>query len=571
MLTCVKTRTCIERALGHIKNYGRASGAKINEEKSELMVFKQCDIPSNAWGLKTIETERKILGIFIGKDEKSAMERTWKEVLGKIKNLLNLWYARGLNLKGKVIVVNALILSKINHILGSCELPTWVLNSLNKAISTFFWKGKANLIARRTLIANKREGGLALIDISVKRDALRLKLMGRYLNAERQLPWKDFLTGLLTKYGERGVYNLCAFTPRNIKAGLSGFYREVLEAWDKLLPHLRPDVKGKAQVLRLPFLSNPSFVGQGRPLINCHLSQAGLTAVGSVCGKNGMFDLVGVKKRLRVEGRTYRMQRLKIIKGIFDDCMRKEWIGRMGVDVVRDKPLGFFLCLDDKLKSIEQIQTKIFYSILIKKEISKPAAEKSWAKVFPGHQLNRIWSNIEFKFIPPGIFNSDFKIRHRRIFTSIVLHQIHKDKFNRMCAVCGKEEEDFEHLILCCSALKVFRAYIKDLVTVGCGVKDMTGILWDWTWCFGLPKTRVGQETGLPNTCLAFARQAVLIRRNYALFENKTMDLKRLFANSIKAHWTTLYAYKKDLMEDYISEENKLFWVDDGNGIVFSF
>lgn len=66
----------------------------------------------------------------------------------------------------------------------------WALNLLDNAIS-FLWRGKGNSIDHRVLIAKKREGGVGLIDISAKRDALRLKLISRFLDSTRQSPWKD--------------------------------------------------------------------------------------------------------------------------------------------------------------------------------------------------------------------------------------------------------------------------------------------------------------------------------------------------------------------------------------------
>lgn len=71
------------------------------------------------------------------------------------------------------------------------------------------------------------------------------------------------------------MYNLCAFSPGNVRAGLSGFYREVLEAWDKILPYLRPDCKGKEHVLKLPFLSSPFITWKSKPLLSSHLREAG--------------------------------------------------------------------------------------------------------------------------------------------------------------------------------------------------------------------------------------------------------------------------------------------------------
>ncbi|KAK9523315.1 hypothetical protein VZT92_019715 [Zoarces viviparus] len=144
-----------------------------------------------------------------------------------------------------------------------------------------------NMIARRTLIAKKREGGLDLIDIGAKRDALRVKLIGRFLDEKRQHPWKDALTGLLADYGEGGLYNLYALSPRNVSGDWPGLFREALEAWDKFLPHLRPDVHHKGHLMRLPFLNSPFFLHNGRPMVSKALRVAGLTTLGDVCGGGG--------------------------------------------------------------------------------------------------------------------------------------------------------------------------------------------------------------------------------------------------------------------------------------------
>ncbi|CAJ1079165.1 pol-like protein [Xyrichtys novacula] len=148
----------IDKVLKHIHDYEKVAGAKMNLEKSEIM-FCGSNVDSvNKWNFAEVNKPKRILGVYVGKNENEATRTNWEIVITKTKNILNLWKARGLTLKGRVIVTNALVLSKINHIMGVCELPHWALNSLNSVISSFLWRGKGNLIAHRVLIANKREG-----------------------------------------------------------------------------------------------------------------------------------------------------------------------------------------------------------------------------------------------------------------------------------------------------------------------------------------------------------------------------------------------------------------------------
>lgn len=90
--------------------------------------------------------------------------------------------------------------------------------------------------------------------------------------------------------------------------------------------------------------------------------------------------------------------------------------------------------------------------------------------MFPNKQIHVIWANLDLQHIPPRPSSW-----HRRIFTSIVLHQIHKDKFERVCAVCGLENEDFEHLVLYCPALAEFKEYIETLLNKHYGAQLEVG------------------------------------------------------------------------------------------------
>lgn len=122
----------------------------------------------------------KILGVYFGTVASVARDRSWSELLLKVRNRLALWKMRCLSLKGKV-VVNNLVLSVILHTLNVHGMPKERLHKLQSAISSFLWRGGGNLIAHSTLIGKVKEGGLAYRDIATFKDAARIKVIKKFL------------------------------------------------------------------------------------------------------------------------------------------------------------------------------------------------------------------------------------------------------------------------------------------------------------------------------------------------------------------------------------------------------
>lgn len=114
--------------------------------------------------------------------------------------------------------------------------------------------------------------------------------------------------------------------------------------------------------------------------------------------------------------------------------------------------------------------------IMVAKILNTQASEKHWRRLVPTRVIHTIWQSIEIPFITSNSFHLHFKIRHRRIYAGIVLHQIAKQVYSRICCMCGETDE---HMFLNQQEKKK-----KNLTT---------------------------------NTVLAFARQAVWIKRNNAL------------------------------------------------------
>lgn len=225
----------IEMILTHVNTYEKASGAKINNTKSEIVSIGKVNVSSNKWGFKEIKEHRKVLGVHIGVKQEKAEEQTWKKIICKIKKTLNMWRNSGLFLRGRVIVTNALMMSKMTHALSTCSLPKWAAQEINQAVNSFIWKAKTNTIAHNTMIGDLKLGSVKLVDLDCRKEALRLKLVGKLLAHKGEMPWLDSFKKHLESFGLGSEFNLLQYHKQGSYNHIPKLFQEVLDAWGKVL------------------------------------------------------------------------------------------------------------------------------------------------------------------------------------------------------------------------------------------------------------------------------------------------------------------------------------------------
>ncbi|MGL4253733.1 MAG: hypothetical protein ACRCR2_06790 [Fusobacteriaceae bacterium] len=136
----------------------KVTGAKINVEKNVYMRFGEAPILPACIDFKEKE-EIKILGVNLGKDEKRSRDKVWEEIAGGMKRRLIFWKQRDLELKGKVIIANSLMLSKMWYILSVTAMPMWVEKQVKNVVLGFLWNNKPPRIVYAILIGSQEEGG----------------------------------------------------------------------------------------------------------------------------------------------------------------------------------------------------------------------------------------------------------------------------------------------------------------------------------------------------------------------------------------------------------------------------
>lgn len=219
----------VKRVMEKTKLYCEGSGAKINEGKTAYMKFGRAEVLTGVFKFMEVQ-EMKILGAILAKNEKGAMDSLWEETVGGMERRLFFWRSRFLSLKGKILVVNMLMLSKMWYILHVMPLPDWVFKKIKKSVLEFLWDKKPPRIAYLTLIGKPEEGGMDLVDIEQKMKSMRVKVVRKYLDDKNKAEWKRLMGFYLNKCGNFNLgENILWMKLKNwMMEGIPRFYKEVL-------------------------------------------------------------------------------------------------------------------------------------------------------------------------------------------------------------------------------------------------------------------------------------------------------------------------------------------------------
>ena len=567
----VRDMGSIKRIVDHLHVYGKASGAKINIDKSELMCVgnvgaQGCDIP-----FKVAKDYIKILGVNIGVKEKEARDITWTGVLNKMKQTLNFWKQRGLRLKGKVIVINALILSKVVYVMGALDIPEWVLKEINRVVSDFLWRGKGVRISHQTLMAGYKKGGLKLVDIETKKKAIRIKTVIKYVCDKTEYGWKHFFREYIQKAGKCEDYGLLMALKQPMHEGMPLFYREVLSAWAKLLPHIDYECKDINMIINNPIFLNGKLKNDNDTLYNAVFIRAGIRQIKDIMYevKPGLLPEHSIVDMVREIDCDVRKATIIGAYNKIKSCMSIEWMDRINSNeekkTVGDWPELYIERGNHKV-SLDKLKVKTVYQIVIENVLKRPASDVMWKNKYNDIDVDDIWRSM-VKHNSLECDENDFKIKHNRIYTKIILHQINRN-LNRMCDVCKQGDEDLFHLFLNCGCLSNFFKRLKCTLYKHWEGAFIEGINWEHLLLFGTVVRNRRVNTNLLNFVLSHARLAVRLRRNYAHFEGKIVDVWNIFESILKRDLDLILKYNEKIFVGSFVEGNTMVEIREGKLII---
>ena len=159
----------------------RATGCSLNINKTEGLLIQTNRVfyNNNKFLIKWKITDFvKILGIHFNNDIEMTNRYNIIKCIQKMENNVKLQNQRHLSLKGKTIIINTILLSKLWYICSVFPLPKNLIPEINKIIFKFLWNNKnPEPIARETLFLPRERGGLGILVPSIESQALRIKYL----------------------------------------------------------------------------------------------------------------------------------------------------------------------------------------------------------------------------------------------------------------------------------------------------------------------------------------------------------------------------------------------------------
>ena len=185
--------SCLEEAINHFNAFQKNSGLKLNMEKTVIIPlgpFRNTSISLPDW-LKELRINLdffQTLGIWFSTDALERTKRNFDEKLRKVEAIIQIWKQRNLSWKGRIVIIKSLILSQFTHLFSMLYTPPYVLDKLKKLILNFLWNNKPSRVKYETMIANIKDGGLKLPDITSFHNAQKIFWIKRLQTSEGK--WK---------------------------------------------------------------------------------------------------------------------------------------------------------------------------------------------------------------------------------------------------------------------------------------------------------------------------------------------------------------------------------------------
>ena len=181
-----------------LNEWCEVSGARFNIEKTEIILMgnirhredvvesrkinqeDDTQLPNDIRIAQDGDTVR-ILGAWIG--NKADDVAPWEPILNIIKTKLQIWEKAHPTLNGKRLIIQAIIGGHTQFLAKAQGMPPTIVKALNKLIKGFIWgQGTKPRILMATLQRPISEGGLNLLDIESRNDAIEIIWLKVYLN-----------------------------------------------------------------------------------------------------------------------------------------------------------------------------------------------------------------------------------------------------------------------------------------------------------------------------------------------------------------------------------------------------
>jgi exonuclease III len=426
--------------------FKQCSGLKANREKSEaIWIGSSSNFRHKPMGIKWPDEPIKCLGVYIENNYQQMIDNNFKKCLEKIENILKTWGLRKMTLKGKIVVVNTMIISQLIYLCSVIATPQWVIGKYNKQITEFLWDKKPSKIKYSCLINSIDNGGLKLQDLETKIKSLKLKWISKLIDNEYNAPWKSYVQ---TKMPYMDVNKCPYYNMKYNKYPIfkDNFYNEMFKMWAEV--HYTEPLNGE-EVARQIIWHNTHIPVQFRK------EQQQLWAQNIIFIQD-LLDGQGKLATAKYLQQKYNMEINIMLLNSIKSAIPKKWKNLIKNDNNIANYYTFMECkikINETKRKIEEITTKDLYHELIINKAQRPTSENKWQETVGLNYDDNTWASIyrsPYKITrETKLLAFHYKITHCILACGKNLY-IWKIENSNICKICKNETDDLEHFLVAC-------------------------------------------------------------------------------------------------------------------------
>ena len=191
-----RNRTSIDLIMLEFDSFGKASGSKINENKTQLLPLGSWNPPLDDPYANARVAEVKIFGIHYSNTVNQLPNDQLLDIEDKIDNVIKGYFYKSTSIFGRALIINTLGISKLNYVLSTLDLPKEYLGRIQNKFRLFLLKGTVHNVSNETLILGKLEGGVGVQDLKSRERAFRYKYILRIIENPDAYPFGIYYLGL---------------------------------------------------------------------------------------------------------------------------------------------------------------------------------------------------------------------------------------------------------------------------------------------------------------------------------------------------------------------------------------
>ena len=295
-------------------DFSNFSGMRVNYEKTKILRIGSISISDDRlespWPIKW-EWQIKVLGIDFTTDYYKTRKVNFDKLIQKVKALIAIWSLRSFTVLGKILIVNALLVSQFMHKLLCIFSPEEIhLKQFRTLITDFIWDGKTTKIAYNRLIQLYQKGGLKRVDLRLKDLSLKASWVDRIAFSNNDIRLQNLKA--LLPISSRLIWR-CNIDPKQVKQiMLVGIARNIWVAWATFNSKEIDPERNVQIILDQMLWFNTNIVKGKKPYVNRELLQVGINKISDIfdSGDKRFLTTQEIKNKYNFHGNFLGYHRL---------------------------------------------------------------------------------------------------------------------------------------------------------------------------------------------------------------------------------------------------------------------